>query len=146
MPGSVSISGSTALKGKFDQLSAIVQGRTLERAIVSGALLIQNEAKRRVPKLTGNLSRSIHIGGHEDMNPGGAGVINTTGAGVPGPEIATHSAAVYVGTDVIYGPPVEFGTSKMGAQPYMRPAFDGQRAAAVQECGAALIDLIRAVL
>lgn len=146
MPGGVSISGSKALQGKFDQLSAIAQGRTLERAAVSGALLIQNEAKRQAPKLTGNLMRSIHIGGHDDLNPGGAGVINTTGAGVPGPEIGTHSAAVYIGTDVIYGPPVEFGHGGVAAQPYLRPAFDSQRNAAVQECGAALVDLIKAVL
>jgi hypothetical protein len=146
MPGGITVSGSKSLSSKYNALGAIAQGRTLERAIVSGALLIQNEAKRQVPKLTGNLARSIHIGGHDDLNPGGAGVIDTTGAGVPGPEITANSAAVYVGTDVIYGPPVEFGRGGVAAQPYMRPAFDGQRAAAVRECGAAMVELIRAVL
>jgi HK97 gp10 family phage protein len=139
----VTVEGSDSLTRKFNQLSAIAQGRTLERALVSGALLIQNEAKRQAPKLTGNLARSIHIGGHEDMNPGGQG-INTSGVGVPSPEIGETDAAVYVGTDVIYAPYVEFGTSRMSAQPYLRPAFDSQQSAAIREIGQALLQLINA--
>lgn len=141
----VTISGSDRLKRKFEQLQTAAKGKMLERALVAGALPIQNEAKRRVPKLTGNLSRSIHIGGHEDLNPGGQ-IINTTGAGVPGPQIGHSSAAVYVGTDVVYAGPVEFGTVHMAAQPFLRPAFDTQRGAAVREVGEALVELMRAVL
>lgn len=145
----LTISGSDALKRKFGQLTQIAQGKMLERALVAGALPIQNDAKRKAPVLTGNLRRSIHIGGHDDLNPGGQGVNREPtgrGAGVPQPEISSSSAAVYVGTDVIYAAPVEFGTSNMGAQPYLRPAFDTQRGAAVREVGAALLDLIKAVL
>ena len=67
----ITVTGSDRLKRKFGDMAKVAQGRTLERALVAGALLMQNEAKRLAPKLTGNLSRSIHIGGHEDLNPGG---------------------------------------------------------------------------
>jgi HK97 gp10 family phage protein len=142
----ITVSGSKSLQRKFESLAKVAQGRTLERATVSGALLIQNEAKRRVKKVTGNLSRSIHIGGHEDLNPDGEDVINTTGAGVPGPEITATSAAVYVGTDVVYAKVIEFGFESRPAQPYLRPAFDTQRGAAVKEIGAALLDLVKAAI
>ena len=34
---------------------------------------------------------------------------------------------VFVGTNVFYGPFVEFGTSKMKPRPYLRPAFNSSR-------------------
>jgi HK97 gp10 family phage protein len=142
----ITVQGSDRLKRKFGSLAKVAQGKTLERALVAGALPIQNQAKRLAPKLTGNLTRSIHIGGHEDLNPGGQGIINTSGAGVPQPEIGTTDAAIYIGTDVIYAAPQEFGSANMAAQPYLRPAFDTQRGAAVQEIGAVLVELIKAVL
>jgi HK97 gp10 family phage protein len=141
---SITVSGSKSLQSKFDNLAKVAQGKLLERAVVSGALLIQNDAKRRAPYLTGNLRRSIHIGGHEDLNPGGQGIIDTTGGGVPDPDVSSNNAAVYVGTDVIYAATQEFGRGGIPAQPYLRPAFDTQRGAAVREIGEALLDLIQA--
>jgi len=143
---SITVQGSKGLKAQFSSLATVSQGKSLERAVVSGGLLIQNEAKRRAPWLTGNLRRSLHIGGHQDLNPGGEGVIARTGAGLPQPEIGPHSAAIYIGTDVIYAPTQEFGRDAIPAQPYLRPAFDTQKAAAVQEIGEALVDLIRAAI
>ena len=61
---------------------------------------IERLAKMRVPVRTGNLRNSIGT----DIDAGGLG-------GVVGPTAA-------------YGGFVEFGTSKMGAQPYMNPAAD----------------------
>lgn len=142
----IKVTGSKSLDRKFDKLGTVGKGRALERALVAGALPIQNEAKRLAPKLSGNLARSLHIGGHEDLNPGGQGAIDTTGAGVPDPEIGADRAAIYMGTDVIYAPPQEFGTEDMPAQPFMRPAFDTQRKTAVKETGAALRELIQAVI
>jgi len=39
-------------------------------------------------------------------------------------EVHTNEESVYVGTNVEYAPYVEFGTSKMAAQPYLKPAVD----------------------
>lgn len=142
----VKVKGSKELKKQLQSLGTVANGKMLERATVAGALLIQNDAKRRAPYLSGNLRRSIHIGGHDDLNPGGAGAINTTGAGVPQPRIESNRATVYIGTDVVYAATHEFGRDTIAAQPYLRPAFDSQRGEAVREIGAALRDLIRAAI
>ena len=47
-----------------------------------------------------------------------AGADTTTSRG------GEEDAAVYLGTNVEYAPYVEFGTSKMAARPYLRPAFN----------------------
>lgn len=149
----VTISGDAALKRKFDTLSKAAQGKAQERALIAGALLIQNEAKRRVKRVTSNLARSIHIGGHEELNPEGSNVIDRTGSPVPGPEVSNNSAAVYVGTDVVYARRIEFGfmdTDALGrtyhqpAQPYMRPAVDTTKAQVQREVAEAFRELIKA--
>jgi len=38
-----------------------------------------------------------------------------------------------IGTNVEYGPYVELGTSRMRAQPYLRPALDAKRSEAIRE-------------
>lgn len=140
------IHGSQGLKRKLDSLGSSMTGQTMVRALTAGALLIQNEAKRRAPYQTGNLRRSIHIGGHDDLNPEGANIIGKGPSPVPEPEIGETRASVYVGTDVEYAGWVELGTSKMTAQPYLRPAADTQGDAIRGEAAAALRDLVRAAV
>jgi len=93
-----------AIKG-FDNLKKNVAklnkdlDNNIMTALKAGALLIQNSAKEKAPYLTGTLRRSIHI------EPEG-------------------KRTVIVGTNVEYGKYQEFGTRKMKAHPYLRPAFD----------------------
>lgn len=68
------------------------------KALMAGANTVVNSAKRRVPKKTGTLSRSIHQESESDLG-------------------------VVVGTDVSYARWVEEGTVKMKARPYLRPAL-----------------------
>lgn len=67
------------------------------KALMTGANVVVNNAKRRVPKKTGTLSRSIHQEVSED--------------------------SVLVGTDVSYAKYVEQGTAKMKGRPYLQPAL-----------------------
>lgn len=143
----VRIDGSDSLMRKLSALAEAAQGQMLERAMVAGALIVQNAAKQQAPFLTGTLRRSIHIGGHEEMNPDGEG------GNVPEPEVDGASVAVYIGTDVEYARRLEYGfngTDSLGrqysqaAQPYLRPAADENQAAVRTEVGEALRDLIRA--
>ena len=67
-------------------------------ALKEAALIVEAAAKTLSPVDTGNLRGSIT---HE-VNPDNA----------------------KVGTNVEYSPYVEYGTSKMSAQPYLRPALD----------------------
>lgn len=155
MPVQVRIEGSESLNRKFAALSEAARGRTLERAVTAGALIIQNAAKENAPYLTGNLRRSIHIGGHGDLAPDRGDISAVTGAKVPDPEVAQTSAAVYVGTDVEYARRVEYGfdgqdrlgrTYNQPAQPYLRPAIDDNGREVAREIGDAFRDLIRAAV
>jgi HK97 gp10 family phage protein len=68
------------------------------KALMAGANTVVNSAKRRVPKKTGTLSRSIHMEPESDNG-------------------------VLVGTDVKYAKYVEKGTAKMKGRPYLKPAL-----------------------
>jgi len=108
----MSVKGEKELLKKFKQLDEGVKGRVLEAAVLSGALIIQNDAIRRVPKVSHTLERSIHTEITESSN---------------------DRVVAEIGTDVVYAARVEFGytdTDKLGrsyhqpAKPYLRPAFD----------------------
>ena len=129
----VVIEGGEDLARKLAALSDAVQGQVLEAALRSGALLVQNDAKRLVPYRTGTLRRSIHTE-TETQGPG--------------------KAEAAVGTDVVYAARVEFGfegQDKLGrsyhqpARPYLRPALDQNMDAAAQEIAAALREAIENV-
>ena len=101
------VTGTKQLSAKLKSLSVDMQ-KNLERALTVGALVIQNRAKANAPVVTGNLRRSIHIGGHEDLAPDYTGT-NSGAAAVPSPEVAADSATVYVGTNLEYAAIQEFG-------------------------------------
>lgn len=74
--------------------------RSLDAAMRAGALEVENLAKSYAPVLTGTLRRSI------TTRKAGKATYEV-GPGGPATPYAAH---------------VEFGTSRMGAQPYMLPA------------------------
>ena len=67
------------------------------KALLAGSQTVVNSAKRRVPKKTGTLSRSIHA--------------------------EVESDGVLVGTDVSYAKYVEQGTARMKGRAYLQPAL-----------------------
>ena len=82
----------------FDKIMKKVDmKKELEEAVEAIAYMIEGEAKRICPVRTGRLRASIHTGKIEE-------------------------GVYYVGTNVYYAPYVEFGTRKMAARPYLRPA------------------------
>ena len=130
----------------LEKVSAATGGKMLAQALVAGALVIQNDAKRRAPYKTGTLRRSIHVGGHKDQAPGSEGAPD-----VPGPKIYGRDAEVTVGTNLEYAARQEYGfndTDRIGrryrqpARPFMRPAADENIAAVEREVSRALDDLI----
>lgn len=140
----VTVKGAASLDRKLANLAKQADGETLKRALIAGGLLIQNRAKANAPYITGNLRRSIHIGGAEELNPEGANVSERTQTPVPEPEVGKYGVAVYVGTDVEYAAPVELGTARRPPHPYLRPAFDTEKGAAMREVADSLQVLIRA--
>lgn len=84
---------------------------TVPVGLKAGALIIQNEAKKKAPYKTGTLRRSIHT------------------------EMISNTQAK-VGTDVEYAVYQEFGTSKMQAHPFLRPALDERQQEVIEKINA----------
>lgn len=124
MPGKtqITIKGADEMKKKLAGLSDAVAGAKVRIALRAGALVVLNSAKERVPVRTGTLRRSLAI---EDG---------------PGP------LEVSIGSDVEYAPYVEFGTSKMAARPYLRPALDENIGEVQTVIGEALWELLQGAL
>ncbi len=76
-------------------------GQALTKALEEIGLTAENYAKKACPVDTGRLRNSItHVARPSEK-------------------------AVYIGTNVEYGPYVELGTRYMKARPYLRPAASG---------------------
>lgn len=122
MASGARVTGVDELNSTLKALAAKASGRQLAVAGRAGGLVVEGPAKIKCPKLTGNLARSYHTESKET-----------------GP----HSAETRTGTNVDYGPHVEFGTSNQRAQPHLRPAYDENRGAALDEVAAVLEELTR---
>lgn len=114
---SVTLKGDRELIAKFEKLDRSMRGKVLENAVRAGALPIQNAAVIKAPIRFGTLRRSIHTE-----------IVNASD---------THAEAE-IGTDLEYAPYQEFGTRKMAAHPYLRPAFDEESGNAQKEIAEAL--------
>lgn len=142
------LTGDKRLHRQLGDLAEAARGKVLARALVSGALLTVNEAKRLAPYATGNLRRSLHVGG-EGSSGGLEG--NTTGTDIGGQRHGRDWAEVSVGTNVEYAARREFGftgTDSLGrtyqdpATPYLRPAIEATRGEVERE----IADAVRAQL
>ncbi len=100
MPTAVQIRllGGPKLKREFSAIGAAIRGRLLANAVLAGALVVEGEAKRRVARRTSTLARSI------------SSIVT---------ERSATGAKATVGTNVEYGPFLEFGTGIHG--PERRP-------------------------
>lgn len=113
------VTGQDQIKARMRALPLAIRGPFARTALRAGATVISNRAKELAPVLTGNLRRSIAV---------------TDGDG----------EFVHIGTDVEYAIYQEFGTSKMAAQPFLRPAFDEMFGQAQVITGKVLWKLIEA--
>lgn len=105
------IEGLEQLISKLNSLPDKLEKKVVRTAVRKGAILIRNKAREKAPIGTGTLKKSIKI----RSNRAGNGVVSFK----IGPTNDKKK-----GTDIFYGRFQEFGTSKMPAHPYMRPAYD----------------------
>lgn len=150
----VRIHGLRQIREAMQALPARMDRKLLNRGLMAGARLIRDEARRRVPVLkepnarrrAGTLKRAIR-----------AGVVRperyaaTTWVRVR--PLKARQIALFVKrtgklkgadnpNDPYYWRFVEFGTSKMPARPFLRPAFESQKLAAVHQAIAELRPLV----
>lgn len=136
------VRGLENLDRRLAALALVGKKSNLELALTAGGLKIANRAKSKAPYITGTLRRSLHVGGFTTLTP-------DFNASEPyddlGKDAGADSAAVIkVGTNLEYARYVEFGTSRRTATPYLRPAFDETKDAAIQEVREALKELVEA--
>ena len=96
--------------------------KAMDRALPTIGLFVQGEAMVRVPVLTGRLRGSLTYATTRGQS-------NTRNPAHPTDVVKRpyDKNEVYIGTNVDYGPYVEYGTKRSKAQPYLRPAVDNNR-------------------
>jgi len=114
------IEGLAELHQVLQGLPAKIERNIMRGALRAGTKIIKDQAVLGVPVDEGNLKKSIRI-----KTSSKRGVVRAT---------------VAAGKDeVVYASYVEFGTSKMTPRPFMRPALDSTKEAAI----AAAVDYIK---
>ena len=104
--------GVEKLLKSLKQFPQNIQKNIINGAIRAGAKVIADEVKKNTPTDTGNLKKSIGIIKRRSKDKTKVRFSVTPRKGGK--------------NDGFYGHMIEFGTSKMAAQPFMRPAFESQ--------------------
>lgn len=102
-------------------------GNAIERALTKIAIGIEGDAISRVPVDSGRLKGSITYATMKERSyPKGAAEGND-GVSAPNDKWTAH-----IGTNVEYAQHIEYGTVRMSAQPYLRPALNDNRTKAAR--------------
>ena len=141
----MSISGLRELDRALAELPKATARNVLRRTLVKAGAPIAAKARDLVPVDQGDLKASIAVSARVKNRVGNAEFAAALRAGL-GKGAAVQAmrdarrgangsfAEMYVGPAVpegFYGHLVEFGTSRTPAQPFMRPAWDGEQQAAL---------------
>lgn len=121
-------SNPEALTAQLDALGEAVSESALRKAALAGANIFLAEEKIRIPRDTGAGAASLVISYDKEAS-------------------VTGKIASYVVTwlkDAYYLRFVEYGTSKMAAKPFKRPAYEAKKKAAAQAVADAIDSEIKA--
>ncbi len=113
------IEGLDALDKAVRKLPQNIQKRVLKGALRAGGRVIAKEAKQRAPKKTGTLRKSISVQVGKTRQGGAIAFVTTK-------------------PEAFYSHMIEFGTSKIPAKPFLRPAFDATQQETIKAIGDAL--------
>lgn len=135
MADSKNLTGFKELAAALKELGPRVARKHLRGAVSRGAMVVRNEARTLAPKDTGEMARDILTKRERSA----------------GDHMASYSVFVRSGKksrlagkkrdvarDSFYWRFVEFGTVKMAARPFLRPAFEAKKEEAVDAIGAEL--------
>lgn len=133
MAESIKIAGAAEALRLLRRLPVELQEKALQGAVRAGAKVVYDAAKALAPEDTGRLKRNIFLANGRKSDVDAATLI-----GVRSPNAKqtarfkrrTGLPASANPRDAFYWRFLEFGTSKMRARPFMRPAFDQNKEAA----------------
>jgi HK97 gp10 family phage protein len=155
MQVSIRIRGAREVLEAMQQLPRKLDRRLLNRGLLAGARLTRDEAKRLAPVLQGidrrrrpgMLRNAIRAAAVRPAHH--AATVWVRVRGLTRRQIASFRrksgrAGALNPNDPFYWRFVEFGTSRMAAKPFLRPAFETTKHAAVAEIIRASRDLVQA--
>ena len=134
------VQGLDQLKAALQELPKRIGRNVLRGAIGAGAAVIRKEAQARAPVYTGSvakghpppgtLRRSIYQTQVRELSSDTRQVFRV---GVrKGKQFRKQGKKGNLSQDAFYAHMVEFGTVKMTARPFLRPAFEARKSAAVE--------------
>jgi len=141
----VQVLGMRELSAKMKELGPKITRKAIKYALIKGAQVVRDEAKRQAPIATGALRKAIYIKKMNKENPFKENVI----LGV------RHGRKMWKkkkeggfdkGKDAFYWKWIEFGTKKMKEDPFMRPAFESKKMEAFDKIKSVLTDKIKQIV
>lgn len=90
----------------------------VQKALVKAGVIVERQASALAPVDLGRLRGSITYATAKERSNVDAPASLTDGVSAP-----TDKWTVHIGTNVDYAPHVEYGTRRMSAQPFLRPAL-----------------------
>jgi HK97 gp10 family phage protein len=123
----VEIKGLDKLLAAMKELPKAIEQKCLKVAVMTGANVIKRAAADLVVRRTGLVSKAVRIAFNRQESPHGKAVYHVFVSGKVKGKLKGKTVVPY------YWRFLEFGTVKMAAKPFMRPAFDstGREAAEV---------------
>jgi HK97 gp10 family phage protein len=135
------LTGFKELADALKQLPKNVARKHLRGSVAKGATRIRKKARELAPKDTGEMSKDIQV---KRERTAGDHIASYSVFVRSGRKSRLSGKARNVDKDSFYWVYQEMGTSKMAAHPFMRPAFEGEKEAAVDDIGAELDKRIQA--
>lgn len=130
-PRRVTVENESALKDALNALDEVASESVLRQAAVAGARVIHAEVKLRAP-----VDLGIYEGKQGPHPPGFLRdhiiIAYDDEVSIPG-QLASY--LVTWSREAFYGRYLEYGTSKMTAQPFLRPGFEAKKKAAAAAVG-----------
>ena len=126
------IRGLDEFMRRLDGLSAVTRDETIGTALLAGALVLEGYAKVAIanPPKTGKIYKHGKVA-HQASAPGEAPATDT-GFLVNTIQSKRDGAEARVDVYSDYAAALEFGSSKMAARPYLRPAMDEHKDAIIE--------------
>lgn len=119
----VKISGLRELGQRMQALSADIAGKIARQATAAGAGVVRKQARQNAPRDTGNLQAAIVMKRVRDTSLTEEYLVAVR-KGKTKDVKAAKAGQGRLGKDAFYARFVEFGTVKLPARPFLRPALE----------------------
>lgn len=133
MADGLKLTGFKELADAMRELGPRVAKNTLRRAVSAAATEVRNEARNRAPVDTGEMRRDIMVKRERDTK--GEMSAKYSVFVLTGKKSRIKGMRRNVDRNSFYWRFMEFGTSKMAAKPFMRPAYEAKKEDAVRIIG-----------